>query len=197
VLCSIGRAILPALPVEAKLIDGQAYTRSLRRVQPIGVDDNIVRGAPLLSPLPTPPSLRASSVSHAAAVNASAAAAAATATAATAAVAATAVAALAVAACADSKEAAALPRLPQSGAGVALVTGGLRGVGFCVARYLLDSRRCSRVVMVGRSHPRPRDRAAVDELVSSRRGKSRSRILLVELIVVVMVVVEVVVVAVG
>ena len=49
--------------------------------------------------------------------------------------------------------------------GVAIVTGGLRGVGLRVGQFLLDDKRARRVVLVGRTAPRASDRARIDSLV--------------------------------
>ena len=58
-----------------------------------------------------------------------------------------------------------LPAAPA--AGTAIVTGGLRGLGVRVARWLLDEGRARRVVLVGRSVPAAGSAAArdVEELV--------------------------------
>ena len=58
--------------------------------------------------------------------------------------------------------------LDAPAAGVAVVTGGLRGLGARVARWLLDAGRARRVVLVGRSEPAAGSAAArdVDELVA-------------------------------
>ena len=97
-----GPSPLPALPVDARIVDGQLMERRLRRIQP----SQLVRSSD-----PAPGGKRAP-------------------------------------------------------ADTALVTGGLRGVGLRVGAYLLDEGRARRVVLVGRTAPRPADRAFVESLVS-------------------------------
>ena len=58
---------------------------------------------------------------------------------------------------------------PRSGAqgkpaSVAIVSGGLRGVGLRVGSFLLDDGRAQRVVLIARSPPHEKDRALVDAL---------------------------------
>lgn len=65
----------------------------------------------------------------------------------------------------------AAPLTPRVGARsapvhVALVTGGLRGVGLRVGKMLLDEQRASRVVLVGRSAPRASDACLIEALVA-------------------------------
>ena len=58
-------------------------------------------------------------------------------------------------------------RVGSRGAGVevAIVTGGIRGVGLRVGEFLLDDRRARRVVLLGRSAPRASDRTRIASLV--------------------------------
>lgn len=98
-----GRALLPALPLEAQLADGALLERRLHRLRLPPADASHRLGPPA-DPAPTAP------------------------------------------------------------VEVALVTGGVRGVGLRVGAHLLSTGRCKRVFLVGRSPPRPSDAALVASL---------------------------------